>query len=316
MEHILNKIKEYNTIIIHGHKRPDGDCYGSQFGLQRAIKATYPDKKVYVVGGVCDYCAFLGKMDEIPDDTFKGALAICVDCAVADRLADQRFSLAAYVIKIDHHIAEESYGDYQYVEEDAPACTQILTDLIRKGNLKMTYDAAFALYTGLVTDTGRFRFDSVVAHTFEVAAYLLGFGVDPSVLDNYLSVETLQTLKLKGYVLSNFEMTEEGFAYIKMTRDVVEKYGVSDEEAANQVGTISTIEGCPVWALFMEYPGNEIRIRLRSRGPVINTLAEEYNGGGHAKAAGASLETWDDLDDFVKKASLLVKKYKEEQNNN
>ena len=113
MEHILNKIKEYNTIIIHGHKRPDGDCYGSQFGLQRAIKATYPDKKVYVVGGVCDYCAFLGKMDEIPDDIYKGALAICVDCATSDRLADQRFSLADYVIKIDHHIAEENYGNYQ-----------------------------------------------------------------------------------------------------------------------------------------------------------------------------------------------------------
>lgn len=100
-------------------------------------------------------------------------------------------------------------------------------------------------------------------------------------------------------------MTDEGFAYIKMTRDVVEKYGVSDEEAANQVGTISTIEGCPVWALFMEYPGNEIRIRLRSRGPVINTLAEEYNGGGHAKAAGASLDSWDDLDGFVKKHLYL-----------
>lgn len=310
MKQILKQIKKYNTIIIHGHSRPDGDCYGSQFGLQRAIKATYPDKNVYVVGGQCDYVSFLGQMDEISDDTYKGALAICVDCATEERLSDQRHKLADYVIKIDHHIAEDQYGDYQYVEEDAASCTQIITDLIIEGNLKITKDCAFALYTGLVTDTGRFRFDSVNSHTMQVAAYLLDQGVNPAELDNLLSVDTFNTLKLKGYVLSNFEVVD-GFAYIKMTRDIVEKYGVSDEEAANQVSTIGTIEGCPVWALFMEYPGNEIRIRLRSRGPIINTLAEEYEGGGHAKAAGAKLASWEDLPGFVAKAANIVKEYKE-----
>lgn len=73
-------------------------------------------------------------MDEISDDTYKGALAICVDCATAERLADQRYNLAEYVIKIDHHISVDAYGDYQYVEEDAPACTQIITDLAKKVN--------------------------------------------------------------------------------------------------------------------------------------------------------------------------------------
>ncbi len=310
MEHILAKIKEYNTIIIHGHIRPDGDCYGSQFGLQRAIQATYPDKQVYVVGGECDYCKFLGNMDVISDDVFEGALSICVDCANGDRLSDQRFKLAEYVIKIDHHIADCTYGDYQYVEEGAASCTQVITDLIIKGNLVMTKEAAFALYTGIVTDTGRFRFDSVNSHTMQVAGYLLDHGVNPAELDNLLSVDSLATLKLKGYVLSNF-VVKEGFAYIKMTRDVIEQFGVSDEEAANQVSTISTIEGCPVWALFMEYPGNEIRIRLRSRGPAVNELANRYGGGGHSKACGASLKSWDDLDKFVDEAVALVKEFNE-----
>ena len=311
MELILNKIKEYNTIIIHGHTRPDGDCYGSQFGLKHLIKATYPEKTVYVVGGLCEYCTFLGEMDVISDDVYNGALAICVDCATAERLSDDRHKLADYVIKIDHHIPVDHYGDYQYVDTTAPACTQIITELGQKGNLVMTKEAAFALYTGLVTDTGRFRFDSVNGKTMQIAGYLLDNGVSPSVLDNYLSVETMNTLKLKGYVLSNFETTENGFVYIRMTRDVIEAYGVTDEEAANQVGTISTIEGYPVWALIMEYPGNEIRVRLRSRGPVINTLAEKYRGGGHAKASGASLESWDELEKFVNEADQIVKEYKE-----
>lgn len=311
MEHILNKIKEYDTIIIHGHIRPDGDCYGSQFGLKHAILATYPNKKVYLVGGLCDYCSFLGSMDNISDDVFKGALSICVDCANGERLHDQRYNLAEYVIKLDHHIPDSTYGDYQYVDDSAASCTQIITDLILKGNLVMNKECAFALYTGLVTDTGRFRFDSVTSHTMHVASVLLDKGVNPAELDNLLSVDTLQTLKLKGYVLSNF-VVEDGFAYIKITRDVVNTFGVSDEDAANQVSTISTIEGCPVWALFMEYPNDEIRIRLRSRGPAVNELASRYGGGGHAKACGASLNSWDDLPKFVEEAKLLVKQFNED----
>ena len=96
--------------------------------------------------------------------------------------------------------------------------------------------------------------------------------------------------------------------------DTINEFGVSDEDAASQVSTISTIDGCPVWAIFMEYP-QEIRIRLRSRGPVINKLAEEYNGGGHAKASGARLNSWEELDGFIQKADKLVKAYKEELNN-
>lgn len=309
MKHILKQIKKYDTIIIHGHKRPDGDCYGSQFGLKHAIKATYSKKNVYVVGGVCDYCAFLGEMDVISDDVYKGALAICVDCATEDRLSDERHKLADYVIKIDHHIVEDQYGDYQYVDTTAPACTEIITNLILKGKMKISKEAAYALYTGLVTDTGRFRFDSVSSKTFQAAAKLIDAGVNPAVIDNHLSVENMATLKLKGYVLSNFVTTEGGFVYIKITRDVIEKFGVTDEEASSQVSTISTIEGYPVWALVMEYPGNEIRVRLRSRGPIINTLAEKYNGGGHAKAAGASLESWDQLEQFVSEAEAIAKEY-------
>lgn len=105
-------------------------------------------------------------------------------------------------------------------------------------------------------------------------------------------------------------MTDHGFAYAKLTRKEVESFGVSYEDAAAQVSTISTIEDCPVWALFLEYSEEEIRVRLRSRGPVINLLAEQYHGGGHAKASGATLYNWDELEGFVNKADELVKKYK------
>lgn len=313
MENILKKIKEFDTIIIHGHYRPDGDCIGSQYGLMHIIKASFPNKNVIVTGETSDYVSFIGSPTILENEAlFENALSICVDCATSERLSDTRYNKAKYSIKIDHHIDVEAYGDYQYVDTTAPACAQIITEfyLKFKDELVLTKEAATALYVGISTDTGRFKFDSVNSRTFNAAGVLVDNGVDLGYIDNQLSVETLQTLKLKGYCLSNFKITENGFAYLIMKRETINEFGVSDEDAAAQVSTISTIEGCPVWAIFMEYP-TEIRIRLRSRGPVINKLAEEFNGGGHAKASGARLQSWDELDVFLSKVDALVKNFKE-----
>jgi len=307
---ILKAIKQYDTIMIHGHTRPDGDCIGSQIGLKNLILDNFPDKKVYVVGEVCEYCRFVGVPDTVDDSEYKNGLAIVVDCGNPERVSDQRFKVAKTLIKIDHHIEDTPYGDIKYVEEEAGSCTQILTDFAKEMKLRVTERAAFPLYVGMVTDTGRFRFDSVTPRTFEDAAFLLSCGVNIEDVDNHLSVTTLKTLKLQGYVLNNFKATENGYAYICMTQDVVKQFDVTNEEAANQVSTLAGIEGYPVWGLFMEYPG-EIRIRLRSRGPEVNKLANKYGGGGHAKASGAKLENWEQLDQFLTDVDALVKEYKE-----
>lgn len=312
MEFILNKIKEYNRIIIFGHQRPDGDCIGSQFGLYHLLKESFPEKEIYITGETSEYVSFLGRPSLIDGKLLEGALAICVDCSRKDRLSDERIDEAAYSIKIDHHPAEDQYAMYNYVDDTAPACAQIIVEfyLKFKDQLKLSKEAATALYVGISTDTGRFKFGNITPKTFNILADLLEAGVDISYVDNHLSIETLESLKLKGHCLSNFKMTENGFAYIIMKRETIEAFGVSDEDAAAQVSTISTIDCAPVWAIFIEYPGDEIRIRLRSRGPVINTLASEYQGGGHPKAAGAHLDSWADLDEFLAKADNLVKDYK------
>jgi len=307
---ILKYIKKYDRIIIHGHIRPDGDCVGSQFGLQQLILDNFPNKEVYVDGDICDYCSFLGEPVRVPDEYYKGALSIVVDCGNCERISDQRYKNGDFLIKIDHHIPDDQYGDLYYVEEEAASCTQIIVDFARKNKLRLTKNAAYPLYVGLVTDSGRFRYDSVLPHTFENAAILLSTGVDIADVDNKLSVTTLETLKLNGYTLNNMQFTDNGFIYIKITQDVVKEYNVTNEEASNQVSNLAGIEGYPVWGLFMEYP-DEIRIRLRSRGPEVKTLANKYGGGGHEKAAGARLESWEQLPEFLKDVDELVKNYKE-----
>jgi phosphoesterase RecJ-like protein len=143
-----------------------------------------------------------------------------------------------------------------------------------------------------------------------LAATLLSYGVDVEKLDNLLSVETMNIVKLKGYVLQNAEFTDKGVVYIRMTRDVINAHNVTDEEAASLVSLIGAIQGYPVYCLFMDYP-TEIRIRIRSRGPRVDKLANLYGGGGHEKAAGAHLDSWDELDEFIEKLGNLNKYYQE-----
>ncbi|MCR3906139.1 MAG: bifunctional oligoribonuclease/PAP phosphatase NrnA [Tenericutes bacterium] len=312
MQRILNKIKSYDTIIIHGHKRPDGDCYGSQFGLSNIIKTSFPNKKVYVVGETSHFVDFVGKVDTVTDDVYENALSIVVDTAVKDRISDERYIKGKEVIKIDHHIPVDDYGDLRWVDTSFPACSQMIAYFYYKfkNELSMTLEGANALYTGIVTDTGRFRFRGVSKLTHQIAGMLIEKGVDVEYIDGNLGKESLQMIALKGYVYSNF-VTTNGFVYLKMTRDIIDKYEVSDEQAASVVSLIGGIEGFPVWALFIEYPG-EIRIRLRSNGPTIDKLANQYGGGGHAKASGAKLENWEQLPEFIKDVEEVVKTYHNE----
>lgn len=307
---LLEKIKAYDTIIIHGHIRPDGDCYGSQFGLKDLIKQSFPNKKVYVVGQVSEYVSFVGTPDDISDDTFKGALSIVVDTATHDRVSDQRFTLAKEVFKIDHHVENEKsfYADHYWVDDLLPSASQMIAMFYKEyqDELKLSFEGAQAMYVGIVTDTGRFRYRGVSRQTHEAAGLLLDFGVDVEDIDNHLSIETMDTIKLKGEVLSNFEVSEGGFIYFKMTREVIDRYGISDETAASMVNVLAGIEGYPVWALFIEYP-DEIRVRLRSRGPEIETLARKYNGGGHQKAAGCRIESYDQIKAFSKDVDALLR---------
>jgi phosphoesterase RecJ-like protein len=294
------------------HIRPDGDCYGAGFGLKNIIKESFPEKDVYVVGESAEYVDFVGTPDIIEDDMFKDALSIVVDTASKDRVSDQRFNLAKYVIKIDHHIPIEEYGDLIYVDTTRPATAQIILEfyLQFQEELKLNMEAAKALYTGIVTDTGRFRFRSVTGDTFIAVAHLLNYGLDFVDILTRLSQKSESLMKLQGYVLLNFQKTENGVAYIKMTPDVIERFDVSLEEATSLVNELSTLEDCPVWILFAEYENNIVRARLRSKGPAINELANKYNGGGHAQACGANLGTWDKTEELLKDADELVKAYK------
>lgn len=326
---ILNKIKEYNRIIIHRHVRPDGDCMGSQMGLKYLLKNTFPEKEVYAVGDeLPEYLKELGEVDIIPDEYYQDALVIVVDTANESRICDARWQTGKYIIKIDHHDDSPEFGDLWYVDEKSPACSSIIVRMIKAwGNeVKMCEKAGYALYFGIVTDTGRFRYRGLTSEVLNNAGYLLDLGVDVDTLYNKLYIDDVATLKLQGYVLNNFKTTSNGVVYIYFSRKIIQKFGVTKDEAANLVNSISTIKGHPVWVAFIDQgyekleklekgeldPSKEIRVRLRSRGVAINGVASRYRGGGHLQAAGATIYSKKEMTSLLEELDLLVKEYKEE----
>ena len=170
--------------------------------------------------------------------------------------------------------------------------------------------AAKALYTGIVTDTGRFKYRSVTSDTFKAVGFLLDYGLDFTEILGKLDIKSENLLKLQGYVLQNFEKTPNGVAYIKMKPEIIEKFNVSLEEATSLVNEISVLKDCPVWMWFAEYENNIVRGRLRSREPAIDKLANKYDGGGHKLACGANLGNWEKVDLLLKDADELVRQYK------
>lgn len=309
-ELIVEKLIEYDTIIIHGHLRPDGDCYGSQFGLKYTIENTYPNKKVYVVGEETEFYTHIGKKDQIDDSVYDEALVIVVDTGTTSRISDQRYNKGKYLIKIDHHIPVDNYGDIQWVDTTYPACSLMITDLFDdyQDKFKMTREAAIALYTGIVTDTSGFKYRGVNEFTLLKSSTLLKFDIDMySDIYKYIKKRPLNKVKFEGYVCQNFESTPNGFAYIKLPLSVQNEFEVDNEVAASSVAMLSDIEGIKAWAVFIEYGNDSIRGRLRSNDIPISDIANEFGGGGHQFACGTNHDNWESIDKLIKRFDEYLK---------
>ncbi len=317
MEAILAKIKEYDRIMIFRHLRNDGDCVGSSKGLKRIIQLTWPDKEVYLIDhDTAQYLEFMGPEDpEVPDEIYENALGIVVDTASEARISNPKYKLCKELIKIDHHIPLEDYGDLSWVEEERSSCCEMIVVFYDafKDQLKMDPEAATYLYTGMVTDSGRFKYDGVTGDTLRMAAILLDVGVDTQTLFARLYLEAYEYLKFKAHIYERMQITPNGVAYIYIDRAMQEEFNLSLEQASACIGNLDSIRGCISWLAFIE-TGDEqgsIRVRLRSRFVHINSIAENYHGGGHACASGATVYSRAEADALLADTDALVKEYKE-----
>ncbi|MFD1707939.1 bifunctional oligoribonuclease/PAP phosphatase NrnA [Siminovitchia sediminis] len=308
-EEIFEAIKRYETIIIHRHVRPDPDAYGSQGGLAAVLKASFPEKKIYAAGEHDPSLSYLRQPDQIPDHVYKGALVIVCDTANQERICDTRYEKGDLLIKIDHHPNEDPYGDILWIDLQASSVSEMIYEFYKTfegEGLKMTDEAARLLYAGIVGDTGRFLYPSTTEKTFDFAKELISYSFDRTELYNHMYELAPNMIKLQGYVLENFKMNEDGAAVVSVNKETLEEYGVLPSEASQLVSSLGMVKGIKAWVFFIEEE-DQIRVRLRSKNPVINTIAMNYGGGGHPLAAGASVYSWEEAEKVIEDLETLCK---------
>ena len=291
-EEALELIKQYDRIVVHRHTRPDGDAIGAQTGLCALIRDNFPEKKVSAVGDAPGRYGFVpGSAPEtLSDEDFGGALSIILDCSASSLVSDGRYALAARTLRMDHHLFCEKLCDVEIVDTSAESCCGMMADFAAESSLTVSPQAATALFCGLVTDSGRFRYDSTDGKTFRRASLLANAGADIGFVYSGLYTESYENVRRRAEYVLKIKFTGNGTAYLYNTAEELaasgsNPYGIS----RGMVGVMADLRGIDKWVNFTEADG-QVLCEIRSSVYNINPIAVKYGGGGHAKASGCTLK--------------------------
>ena len=291
-EQILELIQAAPRIIIHRHKNPDGDALGSQLGLKHILRDSFPDKEILAVGDMTDRYAFMADepMDEVADEAYADALAMVLDTSAKSLICDERYATAPHTARMDHHIFVETICDCEITDTSFESCCGLVTAFAKECGLTVSPLAAKLLYTGMITDSGRFRYDSTNAQTHAMASFLMERGFDTADIFRNLYSDDLSFIQLRAKFVLKIQTTPHRVAYIYTDRAEAQSYGVSDFTISRgMVNTMGEIRGIDTWVNFTETEGG-VLCEIRSSKYNINPIAVKYGGGGHQKASGCTLK--------------------------
>lgn len=313
---ILLEINKWDTVIIHRHERPDPDALGSQGGLAELIKASFPDIEVFTAGEDNRTLEFFTTMNRPEVSDYEDALVIIVDTANTPRIdGEEALAHGNKIIKIDHHPDEDRYGDIQWVDPTASSCSEMITDLWQTfpKELLLSDEGARLLYGGIVGDTNRFLYDATTPKTMRLAAALMEKDFSHTALNNQMNEINPNVAKLVGYVLENLQVSEHGVGSIILTHEILNRFGLEDEDTHKVVSLPGSIAGVLSWGIFVQQEDNTFRCRLRSKGPIINEIAKEHDGGGHPLASGANAADEEEIKQILAKFEQATIEFKKEK---
>ena len=317
---IYKQIKKYDTIVLARHIGVDPDALASQTSLRDAIKLTFPEKKVLALGSGSSKFNYLSPLDKMEEIDYEKSLLIVLDTPDKKRVDIENFDLFKYKIKIDHHPFIEKMCDLELIDDKASSACQLVIELLYETKLKRNETIMKNLYIGMVTDTNRFLFTNTTSRTFLLASQVMeeyNFDLNNLYLPIYL--RPLNELRLEGYISLNMQITENGVGHIKITDDILKKFKADASSAGNMVNNFNFVDEILVWLTVSEDIKNNIfKVSIRSRGPVINKVAEKYGGGGHKLASGVRFTTLEEVDFLINDLDKVCKEYLEggEENEN
>lgn len=307
-EQVLQEIRAHERIIIHRHTNPDGDALGSQIGLKHILRENFPEKEIYTVGDASRRYGFMedSKTDEIEDALYQDALAIILDTSARSLISDDRYTLAKRTVRIDHHIFCEKIADVEVTDTSFESCCGLIAAFAMECGLRLTPLAAKSLYTGMITDSGRFRYDSVSSQTFRLAAFLTEQSFTTTDIYRNLYADDFSFIRLRAQFILKIKFTEKNVAYIYTTAEELQDIDADlFSISRGMVNTMSDIRGVDAWVNFTESE-NGVLAELRSSVHNINAIAVKYGGGGHAKASGATLKDRDEAMQMLRDLDALV----------
>lgn len=313
---IYKKIKKYDSIVIARHLRVDPDALASELALKEIILNTFPKKQVYAVGIPASKFKYMGNLDKITEEIASKSLLIILDTPDRKRVDVEYFELFRDSIKIDHHPYTENFCNMEYINENASSTCEIILDLTYNTKLKLEKRQGELLFLGMVSDTNRFTTINTSFKTFDLVHRLIkDTGIEFVDLFEKLYLRPLSEVKLQGYIAQNLTVTENGLAYIKVNEEIIKEFGVDSASPGNMINNFNYINEVLAWAFVSEDKKNDvIRITMRSRGPVINDIAAMFNGGGHERASGARVKTYEEVDRLIEQLDNRCKDYRGENN--
>ena len=310
---VLTKIKNANRIAIFRHIMPDFDALGTQFGLATWIKDNFPEKEVRCFGD--NHVTFTPRglfpeTNKLSDSWFEeDFLAIIVDVGDKKRIADPRFEKAKYKIKIDHHPATDNIFDLPIVDTEKAAAAELVLSMLLsfKGNYFLSQKAAEYFYIAIVGDSGRFQYNSTTPFTFDLASLLLEKGINITKIYEKMYIKTIDDLEVTKFIMNNYKIDKYGVCYYVLTNDDLIRLKITSERGKDNVNLFSNIEGVKIWCSITEDVTEPcFRVSLRSRNYVINGVAAEFKGGGHAQASGAQIADLSELPKLIEALDRVI----------
>ncbi len=298
IKEIAEAIRTGQTFLISSHTNPEGDAIGSVLALSLGLKSLGKEVEVLNQDPVPEMLMFLpGVEDIVPQvrSSTRFDVAFVLDCGSQDRLGNtvQGVNQAGKIINIDHHTGNSHFGHFNLVDPAASSTAEIIYDLFRAIPIEFTKPVAENIYTGILTDTGSFRYSNTSAKAFTVAKACLLAGVDPwKLAEKIYETQPLARLRLLKLALATLEVTEDGrIGFMTVSRKMMAESGASAGLTEDFINYPRSLKGTEVALLFREISSEEYRISLRSRGTIdVAKIAREFRGGGHPNAAGCTLE--------------------------
>lgn len=309
---IINKIwsmiEKHNKIVCLTHINADGDAYASQIALYLLIKKIFPHKKVYCINEKSKRFSWWNQyLQDETADIIKNSLVIVTDTATFARINSEFIEQTQTIIKIDHHFSVDNYGTLQWIDDKASSASEMITLLIKFLNLKIDEKIAEILYIGIISDTNRFHYPVVSNITFQALAFLTSYQINLTNIYNKYYEQTVDTLRLKSLIFKNY-VFNKNIIFCCLKAELLKPLAICAFAANEHVDLLANINGSKIWMMFSQTEVNGPIIGIfRSNYIKVDTVAQEFGGGGHDHYAGGTFKDWTQVNEIIKAYTLLAK---------